>query len=588
MSICLNMIVKNESAIIRSTLENLTSYVKFAYWVICDTGSTDGTQDIIKTFFAEKGIKGELHQDEWKDFGHNRSLALQRAYESKGADYVLIFDADDAFRGTFQVPKLELDRYSCKFGFGTEFTWYRPVFLNNRIKWKYFGVLHEYVDCIEPNYKPRSSSIQGNYYIEARTIGGDRNKDDKKYQKDALLLEKALEEEKDEGLRSRYAFYCAQSFRDCGNLENGIKYYLMRTKMGHFDEEIHVSYYNAGKMMMGLNYPEFEIEKTLLDGWNAMKDRSECLFELAKYFRLKGNFVKSYLYAEMGSKIPFPAYRVLFLHKDVYNYRMKDEAAISAYYLGKHDKALKLNQQALRNHFDQRYVENMKFSIKEVINNLQKPVQRKINVSKNRWSGITMIMNYKGVPDLLQITLNSLFSMVKDIHLIERFIVLCDVNQVKNIEFLKTDNPFLEIVGWKHKSHQIKNLRDVLNRKDRYLFYLEEGWIFLRNKNYFRHSVCLLNLEMNHGQFIYNKNRSENIDDYKVQMQGMEINVEFNPDKNKYYIHPNMNQIYATPSLIKREMFDSLIDFETPMDQKFSTIYQNKMDLVRATKKNNV
>jgi hypothetical protein len=584
MSICLNMIVKNESAIIRSTLENLTSYVKFAYWVICDTGSTDGTQDIIKNFFSEKNIPGELHQDEWKDFGHNRTLALERAYQSKGADYILIFDADDAFRGNFQIPKLELDRYSCKFGYGTDFTWYRPVILNNRIKWKYFGVLHEYVDCIEPNYQPKSTYIQGDYYIEARTIGGDRNKDDKKYYKDALLLEKALDEEKDEGLRARYAFYCAQSFRDCNDLQNGIKYYLMRTKMGHFDEEIHVSYFNAGKMMMALNYPEFEIEKTLLDGWNAMKDRSECLYELAKYFRIKGNYIKAYGVAKLGASIEFPTYRVLFLHKDVYDYRLKDETAVSAFYLGKHDEAIKYNQQALRFHFEQRFVDNMKFSIKEVVQNLQKNISRKINISKNRWTGITLVMNFQENKDLLQITMNSLFTMIKDIHMLERFIILCDFNQMKNIEFIKKDNPFIEIISWKHKTHQLRNLREVLNRKDRYLLYLEEGWLFIRNKNYFHHSLSLLNLENNHGQFVYNKNFAEGVEQYQSNIQGMPVDVEYNKDKRKYVIQPNTNKFFNTPSLLKREFFDSLSDWNKPTDDNFCTIMQNKIDLIKARK----
>ena len=49
-TICLNMIVKNESHIIKNTLEMLCNKIKFDYWVICDTGSTDGTQDIINNF----------------------------------------------------------------------------------------------------------------------------------------------------------------------------------------------------------------------------------------------------------------------------------------------------------------------------------------------------------------------------------------------------------------------------------------------------------------------------------------------------------------------------------------------------------
>lgn len=50
-TICLNMIVKDEAHIIQKTLENVTDYVNLDYWVICDTGSTDDTVNIIETFF---------------------------------------------------------------------------------------------------------------------------------------------------------------------------------------------------------------------------------------------------------------------------------------------------------------------------------------------------------------------------------------------------------------------------------------------------------------------------------------------------------------------------------------------------------
>ena len=51
------MIVKNESKIIIKTLENLLSYIKFNYWVISDTGSTDNTKELIINFFKEKKNK---------------------------------------------------------------------------------------------------------------------------------------------------------------------------------------------------------------------------------------------------------------------------------------------------------------------------------------------------------------------------------------------------------------------------------------------------------------------------------------------------------------------------------------------------
>jgi hypothetical protein len=579
------MIVKNESAIIRSTLENLTSYVKFSYWVICDTGSTDGTQDIIKNFFKDKNIPGELFQDEWKDFGHNRSLALQRAYDSKKTDYLLIFDADDSFKGDFKIPTLDKDRYSCKFGYGTDFTWYRPVILNNRIRWKYFGVLHEYVDCIEPNYRPVSTQIDGNYYIEARTIGGDRNKDDKKYQKDAKLLENALETETDEGLRARYAFYCAQSFRDCGDLPNAIKYYLMRTKMGSFDEEIHVSYYNAGKMMIATNYPEDEIEKTFLDGWNIMKDRSECLYELSKYFRLKGNFTKGYLYGSLGRKIPFPTHRVLFLHKDVYDWRLTDETAISAYYIGRHTEAIKLNQKILRHHYDQRVLNNLKFSLKDLLNKILISPGRIVQAPKNRPMGLTFVFRFLGNLELMKITMNSIFHHMKDVYKLERFILLIEANKTKEIEEIKKNFSYFEIITWKHKSHIIPNLKNSLSRKDRFIFYIEESWVLIREGNYFKKSIHLLSSENKTGQFLFNRNGCENIEDYNKPVEKDMIVKDmdgYHQDENKYYIVKKQRQFQGVPSIIKKEFLDSVNDYHKDIGEDYDLIYVNRLDIVKA------
>ena len=130
-SICLNMIVKNESHIIVKTLNNLCSYINFNYWVICDTGSTDNTKELIKDFFKEKNINGELVEHVWKDFGYNRSEALKAAYNK--TDFIFIFDADDEIVGNFKLPEVyDCDKYTLKFGKGFEYS--RPLLFNNRKK----------------------------------------------------------------------------------------------------------------------------------------------------------------------------------------------------------------------------------------------------------------------------------------------------------------------------------------------------------------------------------------------------------------------------------------------------------------------
>ena len=49
--LCLNMIVRNEMANLERCLGAVADHIDC--WVIGDTGSTDGTQDFIKSFFAD-------------------------------------------------------------------------------------------------------------------------------------------------------------------------------------------------------------------------------------------------------------------------------------------------------------------------------------------------------------------------------------------------------------------------------------------------------------------------------------------------------------------------------------------------------
>ena len=59
-TICLNMIVKNESAIIRDTLENIIAHVPLDYYVISDTGSDDTTQKLSKSSLLKKALKAKF------------------------------------------------------------------------------------------------------------------------------------------------------------------------------------------------------------------------------------------------------------------------------------------------------------------------------------------------------------------------------------------------------------------------------------------------------------------------------------------------------------------------------------------------
>ena len=65
-TLCLNMIVKNESKVITRLLESVSPIIDT--YCICDTGSTDDTKEIITNFFNEKNIPGKIVEEPFKDF----------------------------------------------------------------------------------------------------------------------------------------------------------------------------------------------------------------------------------------------------------------------------------------------------------------------------------------------------------------------------------------------------------------------------------------------------------------------------------------------------------------------------------------
>ena len=279
--LCLNMIVKNEGHIIKDTLTKLLKMVpSIDYWVISDTGSTDKTKEIIFDFFKERNIKGEIIDDEWKDFGHNRTKALEHAFGK--SKYLLVFDADDEICGDFVLPDLKLDSYHLLFGDenGTSYT--RTQIVNNKKKWKYVGVLHEIITCIENSGE--SSIITGKYYTISGKSGS-RSQDQNKYLKDALILEKAYDEavKNNDELYHRYGFYCANSYYDSAKWEDAIKWYKITLDNKNWSQEKYVSCLRLYNCYNSLDQKETGMFY-LVKSFSYDKERAECLCELVSYY----------------------------------------------------------------------------------------------------------------------------------------------------------------------------------------------------------------------------------------------------------------------------------------------------------------
>jgi glycosyltransferase involved in cell wall biosynthesis len=324
------MIVKNESHIIHECLESIYKYID--YWVVSDTGSTDGTQDIIRKFFESKGIPGEIHQDEWKNFGHNRTLALNHCQGK--AEYAWMIDADDKVEGNFKFPENpDGDAYVVRMG-REDFSWWRTQIFKVDSKWEYRGVLHEYPSCTT-NDKPVLVKIEGKYNINARTLGA-RNVGItviEKYKKDAELLEKALI---DEPTNTRYQFYLAQSYFDSQQWEKAIEAYMRRAQSGGWPEEVYYSLYRIAICRAMLDRPWSEIQASFLDAYNYRPIRAEPLIHIAQALRTKFDQpAAAFVFARIAAEIPFPTTEILFVPDLLYRFTALDELGAVAHAAGR-------------------------------------------------------------------------------------------------------------------------------------------------------------------------------------------------------------------------------------------------------------
>ncbi len=334
-TVCLNMIVKNETKVIKRCLSSVKPFID--YWVIVDTGSTDGTQQMIKQFM--KDMPGELYERAWINFAHNRNEALELA-KNKG-DYILFIDADEvlAIDEDFKMPALDKDFYYIMTDY-SGMIYARIQLIQSSLDWKWIGVVHETLDSTLANTNGVLDGIRNIVHTD-----GARSEDPKKYQKDAEVLEMALKEEPD---NSRYIFYLAQSYKDAGACAKALENYEKRVKMGGWDQEVFWSMLQVGLMQDALNMAPEIVMKSLYHAYHYRPTRAEPLYHLANYYRQKENYALGYLIATIGQNIPLSK-DILFVDKWIYDYGLLLELSICAYWIGKYEECYQISQKLLNN-----------------------------------------------------------------------------------------------------------------------------------------------------------------------------------------------------------------------------------------------
>lgn len=320
-SLCLNMIVKNEAARIERCLKSVIPYVNFV--AILDTGSTDDTVRIIKQVCHEYAVPCFIERGEFYNFSQARNDAFTWAREAtRGyATFALMVDADMELvvddPTAFDNLDMEALSYDLMQKGGS------VAYANRRLvslSWgaaPYVGVTHEYIDV------PTAGMIEGAWFKDYADGANRVNK----FERDAKLLEEALVGEPNNG---RYWYYLGNTYRDGNQPLLAADAYEKRIALGGWDEETYSAMGNLASAYLDAGHHTKYVEQ-MLKAYSFRPQRAEPLYELAKYYREKGDNAAALLFAKAGVNIKRPN-DLLFVNEFVYSHGLRYECSIAGYY----------------------------------------------------------------------------------------------------------------------------------------------------------------------------------------------------------------------------------------------------------------
>jgi hypothetical protein len=333
-SVCLSMIVKDEARVIERCLRSVRDFVD--YWVICDTGSTDETVQVIRSVLAK--IPGYVHHSQWVDFGHNRSEAL--ALARPHADYSLMLDADEILvcSDVNWKDSLSLDGYHINVQLGTT-KFSRLLVFNNLLPWRFDGVVHEHPECVQTGIGP--AKIGHLLALKIESYGdGARHADGPTscYVRDCELLEKAVGNDPED---SRSCYYYAQTLMNCGRQVEAYHEFMRRLTLTGWEQERYCAAMYAASLaalnMDALGLKGEDVLHLMFSAFLIDPCRSEAPYRMAELMRLADMNAAAYRMSYAAMCLPSPD-DSLFKDTSVDAWAAAMTNSIVSYWVGKNPR----------------------------------------------------------------------------------------------------------------------------------------------------------------------------------------------------------------------------------------------------------
>lgn len=316
--LALVMIVKDEAKSIVRTLDSVCGVVDSVF--ILDTGSTDGTQELIRKACDELELPLVLREEPFVDYSTTRNRCLDLAWEAR-APWLLMLSGDEVLRDAEGLRAwLDahyddlVDGFDVRYQFGEELEGKSVRLTRLGSPYRYDGVTHEVI--VHPRKRlPGGPAPVVVHYDPQEPI--DKTA---RWNLDLQLLRREATERPD---RPRTIFYLAQTYACLGQLEAAHWAYVQRIAMGGFEEERYEAMYRAASLASIVGWPASYVRARLLEAHQLRPHRAEPLYRIAMGLFHSGDLDAAQSFALAAFERPTPADR-LFHDREIYGWKAAD------------------------------------------------------------------------------------------------------------------------------------------------------------------------------------------------------------------------------------------------------------------------
>jgi hypothetical protein len=337
--VVLMMTVKNEAHIIHRCLHSTLPYID-GVAISVDSKTTDNTIEVINECVNRynKPCKIEIKECpalpfDRVDMAFARNSAMELAeslikeHFNTDKAYLLLMDADEKLIFNSKTPFSSLDGTS-NYSFIKKYSDSYKVWSGEQLVLAFNGYyfvdeIHEYMEQKPGYFKPLTKRLD-TFYLDFKTNLSARSRDSNKIYKDIATLKSMLEKRPS---YRRAQYYLALAYKEAGMVkEEAETYHLLVNNPSAWIEEKYYAYIHLA----------FISDKDkiyyLLKAYELSKSRAEPLYYLLLHALKEGLNEFAYDIAIKALKIPKPEMGSFLLDESIYDWKLKDQAILAAYY----------------------------------------------------------------------------------------------------------------------------------------------------------------------------------------------------------------------------------------------------------------